>query len=128
MQAREKEEHRNFLSDKRGVIARRVAAGGIFNMKRRFAFLFIEETFERSSRSRPANENFFVFDPADHVHVDHGDGLVERQRRLLHPLRGTEQAELFPGKVRKENAALELAFPRSKHTREFENARGAGSV
>ena len=83
---------------------------------------------ERGSRSRPANVNFFVFDPADHVHVDHGDGFAKRQRRLLHPLRRAEQAELFPRKIRKENAALELPFSRSEQPREFQHAGGAGSV
>src|ERR1700730_1277574 len=107
MQAREKEEHWNFLPDKRGVIARRVSAGGIFDMELGLALLFIEEILERGSRSSPADKNFLVLDPADHVHVDHGDGFVERQRRLLHPLRGTEQPQFLSSKVRKENAALQ---------------------
>ncbi len=110
------------------MIAGRVTAGGILDLEWKLALLSVEKILERRARPRPSNKHFFVFDPADHVHVDHGDGFVERQRRLLYPLRGTEQAELFPRKIRKENAALELAFPRSQDTREFQNARGAGGV
>ena len=73
--------------------------------------------FSASSRSlnvepgsRPADKNFFVLDPANHVHVDHGDSFVERPRRLLHPLRRTQKAQLFAREIRKENAALELPF------------------
>src|ERR1700722_10046868 len=97
-------------------------------MKWRFAFFFIEQLFERGSRSRPANENFFVFDPADHVHVDHGDGLVPRKRRLLYPLRRSKKAQLFSREIRKKNAALEFSLLRRQESREFEHARGAGSV
>ena len=54
--------------------------------------------------------------------------LSSGTRRLLHPLRRAEQAKLFARERRKQNAALELPFARREQPREFEHARGAGSV
>src|ERR1700730_3407909 len=127
-QSREKEQHWTSLSDERRVVAGSIAAGGILEMKWELDLLLIEKVLERSARSRSADKNFFILDPTDHVHVNHGDGFVERKRRLLHPFGRAKQAQFFPGKIRKKDAALELAFPGSKQARKFENAGGAGSV
>ena len=43
VQSREKEKHGNFFRDKGGVIARRVAAGGIFDLEGRLGFLLVEQ-------------------------------------------------------------------------------------
>ena len=83
---------------------------------------------ERGAGANAADVDFVVFDAADHVHVEHGDGFVERPGRIFDPVGGAEQTELFTGERREENAALQLAFQRREQAREFEKASGAGSV
>ena len=83
---------------------------------------------KRGARAYAADVDFVVLDAADHVHVEHGHGFVERPRWFFHPLRRTKQAQFLAGKRGKKNAAMELAFHRRQTARQFEHAGGAGGV
>ena len=53
-----------------------------------------------------AEIEFVVAHAADHVEIDHGDGVAERQQRMVGVVGGPEQSLLFAGEVEKENAAF----------------------
>ena len=83
---------------------------------------------KRRACSHSSDENLFVLDPANHIHIDHGHGFVERQRRVFHPLGRTEQTKFFSRKRSEENSALELALAWREQARQFHHAGGAGSI
>ncbi len=86
MQSGEKEEHGNFAGHERSVVAGRVAAGGIVEVKRRIFLAGGEEGLKGRAGADAADIDLVVLDAADHVHIEHGDGLVERARGLLRPM------------------------------------------
>ena len=47
---------------------------------------------------------------------------------FLHPIRRAQQSELFAGERHEQNAAVELTLQRREQPRQFQHARGAGSV
>ena len=88
----------------------------------------VENFLERGAGANATDIDFVVFDSADHVHVEHGDGFVERLGGIFDPGGGTEETEFFTGEGSEENAALELAFHGGEEAGEFEKTSGAGSV
>jgi len=65
---------------------------------------FLDERFQGGAGSGAADEHLAVADAADHVHVDHGDGLVDREDGVGDVKAGTEQAQLLAGIELKHNA------------------------
>ena len=128
MQSGEKEKHRNFAGDKGSVVAGRVAAGGVFEVKRRIFLRGGEDGLKRRAGAHAADVDLLVLDAADHVHIEHGHGFVERARGLLRPMGRAEQAEFFAGEGHEENSAGKLALVRREQAREFEHAGGAGGI
>src|SRR5580704_96740 len=88
----------------------------------------VENFLERGTGTDATDVDFVVFDSANHVHVEHGDGLVERLGGFFDPGGRTEEAEFFTSEGGEENAALELAFYGGEEAGEFEEAGSAGSV
>src|SRR5580704_17893567 len=88
----------------------------------------IENFLEGGAGANAADVDFVVFDSADHVHVEHGDGVVEGLGGIFDPGGGAEEAEFFTGEGSEENAALQLAFHGGEEAGEFEKAGGTGGV
>src|SRR5580692_1977044 len=122
MKTRKKEKNGNAFGDKRGVIAGGVAPGGVFVLEVGVRFGLIQNGLKGAAGAEAADVNLVVFDAADHIHVEHGDGFVEWQRGIPDPRCRAKETKLFASKVRKKNAALELAFKRSEESGEFQNS------
>ena len=128
MQAGEEEQDGNALGNKGGVIARGVAALRHFKFEGRVAVGLVEEFLQGGSRADTADINFVVLDAADHVHVEHGHGVVQRLRWILDPRGRAEQAQLFTGKRHEQDSTLELPFAWGQNSGKFQDASGARSV
>src|SRR5215472_18448207 len=109
MESGKEEQHRNLLAHKGGVVARRVASGGVLDLEWNVLLRLLQNRFEVRSRSYAADINLVVSNAADHIHVDHGDRSRERLGRLFDPFRRAKQPELFCREVHEENAALQLS-------------------
>src|SRR5215469_5088090 len=114
MEAGKEEQNRNLLTHKGGVVAGRVASGGVLDLEWNVFLRLLQNRFEVRSRPYAADINLVVPNAADHIHVDHGDHSRERLGRLFDPFRRAEQPELFSGEVHEEDAALSLSALRSK--------------
>src|SRR6267143_2016041 len=128
VQAGEEEKDGNPLGCEGSVIAGGVAAGRVFVLERSVGFGLIEDGLEGRARAEAADVDLVVLDSADHVHVEHGHGFVERKSGILDPGGRAEEAKFFAREICEEDTALELSLERRKEAGEFENACGAGSV
>src|SRR5215472_11752322 len=125
MESGKEEQHRNLLAHKGGVVARRVASGGVLDLEWNVLLRLLQNRFEVRSRSYAADINLVVPNAADHIHVDHGDRFRERSGRLLDPFRGAEEPEFFSSEVHQEDAALELSTLRREQSRQFKDSSSA---
>ena len=82
---------------------------------------------ERGSGLRAVHEDLAVLNAADHVHVEHGDGVLERQQRMIHIPVAAQQPQFLAREGQEQNSALLLRLLR-KPARQFDHAGGAGSV
>src|SRR5712692_9418265 len=128
VETREKEKHGNAFGNERSVIAGGVATGGVFVLEGGVGFGLVKDGLKSGAGAEAADVNIAVFDAADHVHVEHRDGLVEWPRGIFDPFGRAEEPELFAGEVREENTALELALERSEEPGKFQDAGSAGGV
>src|SRR6476661_7585231 len=101
MKARKKEKDGNTFGDERGVIARGVAPGGVFVFEGGVRFGLFQDGLKGAAGAEAADVNLVACDAADHVHIEHGDGFVERKRGILNPGGRTKVAKLFASEVRK---------------------------
>src|SRR6187402_835711 len=83
MEAGEEEQHRYLLSGERrvigGTVSRRIRL--LERERARLADL-INERIERSPGTESAQIHLAIANPPDHVHVDHRDGILDRQLRI----------------------------------------------
>ena len=79
-------------------------------MERRIFLRGSEDGLKRRAGAHAADVDLFVLDAADHVHIDHGHGFIERTRGLLRPIGRAEQAELFAGEIHEQDSAREACL------------------
>src|SRR5438128_3587179 len=117
METGEKRKHANGLGVEGSVNAGGVATGRVFVLKGGVGLGLVKDGLKCRARAEAANVDLFIFDTADHVHVEHGDGFGERQSGIPDPGRRAQEAQLFTGKICEEDTALELALERGKKAR-----------
>src|SRR5215469_11698165 len=84
--------------------------------------------FEVRAGAHTADEHLVVPDATDHVHVEHGNCLLEQTSKILDPFGRAEEAEFFSGEVGEENAAIELSRKRREEASQLENACGTRGI
>ncbi len=110
------------------MVAGRIAAGRVFDLESGICCGLFDRGLQRCSSAHASDVNLLIVDAADHIHVEHGYGFVERTRRLFHPCRRSKQARVLLRQKTEQNSTLQLAFHRSEQARQFEHSGGTGGV
>src|ERR1700733_7820365 len=76
----------NLFADERSVVAGVISAGGIFDFESRTRRGLFDGGLQRGACAYASYVDFLIFDAADHVHVKHGYGFVERPGWIFDPL------------------------------------------
>src|SRR6516162_8117209 len=88
----------------------------------------LENFLKVGGRAGAAGIGFGVFDPPDHIHVDHGHGFVERLGGILDPSSRSKQPELFASKRSEQESARKLALKGRKNASQLEHSGCSGGI
>ena len=103
-------DHRNIAGVERGMVAGAEAVGG-------FRYLQLVNRAEGIDQAVPArgsagagDVDLVLIDPPDHIHVDHQDGVFQRDRGIFAIMGGAEQSDLFPAETGEDHRAGQGGF------------------
>src|SRR5262249_1655697 len=110
------------------------AALALFELEVKLAIGLVQKRLEILRRSDAADDQlvllrlFVLPDAADHVHVEHGDGALERKRRLVAVVKRAEQSPLLAGEGDEPEPPAFAVRLCTVSPCEFEERRGPGRV
>src|SRR5262249_6802694 len=112
----------------RGVIAGAVSRSGVADVEFCIAIGICHELLKSRRGAGSADEETVFLNAADHVHVDHRNGLLNQQRWMFGVVGGTEQPEFLACETDENDGMARTLAGTRQDTREFEDAAGARGV
>ena len=108
MAAGEEVHHRDLLGIERRMIAGAETAMFAGDVEPKLFAKPLDEPFELGGGIGAVDDQLVVGQAADHVHVDHGDGFVERHERVADIASTAQQSAFFAGECQEDDSPRQL--------------------
>src|SRR3990172_3505320 len=80
---------------------------------------FIQNPFPLRRSACASHNQFVIAQSSNHIHVEHGDYLFERNDGIFHKIVRTEHTQLFSSKRNEQEISRQLIFAACKESREL---------